>query len=168
MSNSSCPEVQYFPIISIVMKLLLFVLGLFFLTPGNLWALQVHPHPEGLVAHEIAHLFFAFAMLLFAYRIKKMGLSSRPHWRYLQVAAFLLVIWNLWAFLGHLVSLKISKDVFLPRGGDFHFCQKKILIRGWLEFFYYILKNDNLFTLPAFYLFYRGISRMESLLRGKT
>ncbi|NPA49123.1 MAG: hypothetical protein GXO20_04020 [Thermodesulfobacteria bacterium] len=137
--------------------------------PAPLWALQVHPSPEGLVAHEIAHLFFAFAMVLFAYRIRRMRLSQRPHWRYLQYAAALLVVWNLWAFLGHLIALEISPEVFFPQdGGDYHFCQKKILIAGWRELLFYILKNDNLFTLPAFYLIYRGISRMEALLRGET
>jgi len=136
--------------------------------PAPLWALQVHPHPEGLVAHEIAHLFFAFAMTLFAYRIRKMSLSKRPHWRYLQLAAALLVVWNLWAFWGHLITLKISPEVFFPKeGGDYHFCQKKILIQSWKEFLFYVLKNDNIFTLPAFYFIYRGISRMEALLRGE-
>ncbi|OAG27777.1 hypothetical protein TH606_05325 [Thermodesulfatator autotrophicus] len=80
-----------------------------------------------------------------------------------------MVIWNLWAFLGHLVALKISPEVFFPQNGeDYHFCHRKILLKSWKEFLYYIFQNDNLFTLPAFYLIYRGISRMEALLRGET
>ncbi len=149
------------------MRALLWTLAIFF-SPSPLWALQVHPHPEGLVAHEIAHLFFALAMGLFVYRIRKMKLHQRTHWRHLQMAAFLLVIWNLWAFFGHLVTLKISPEVFIPEKGDYHFCEKKILLRSWQELLFYIFKNDNLFTLPAFYLIYRGISRMEALLRGET
>ncbi|OAG27776.1 hypothetical protein [Thermodesulfatator autotrophicus] len=65
------------------MKLHLFILTILasLFSPVPLWALQVHPYPEGLIAHEIAHLFFAFAMAFSAYRIKKMRLSRRPHWR---------------------------------------------------------------------------------------
>ena len=136
--------------------------------PYPAFALQVHPHPEGLIAHLIAHLFFAFAMGLFAYRIKKMDLLKRPHWRYLFYAGILLVIWNFWAFAGHLVALQIPKEAFLAPEKHEHFCRQSFSIKNYWELFYYLLKNDNLFTLPAFYFIYRALSRMESLLRGET
>ena len=153
------------------MKRRLILPFLVLLLPHPAFALQVHPHPEGLIAHLIAHPFYAFAMGFFAHRIKKMNLLIRPHWRYLFYAAILLVIWNLWAFAGHLVALKIPSDVFLPPATGKHkhfFCYQSLSVRSYREFFYYLLKNDNLFTLPAFYFIYRALSRMESLLRGET
>ena len=151
-----------------MMKLGLICLFLLFLAPERALALQVHPPPEGLIAHQLAHLFFAFAMALFAYRIKRMNLLARPHWNHLFVAAILLILWNLWAFCGHLVALKISDEVILPQGGDYHFCQKSLLVKGPWELLFYLFKFDNLFTLPAFYLIYRGLSRIEAILRGET
>ncbi len=147
---------------------LILIFCLLFLASEKAFALQVHPHPEGLIAHQVAHLFFAFAMGLFAYRIKKMGLLARPHWNHLFLAAILLIFWNLWAFCGHLVALKISAEVILPQEGHYHFCQKSLLVKGPWELLFYLFKYDNLFTLPAFYLIYRGLSRIEALLRGET
>lgn len=133
------------------------------------WAIQEHPYPEGFIAHQLAHIFFMGAMLLFVYRLRKTGLAQRPHWNKLCLAAVILAVWNVWAFGGHLVSLRITPDVFLPQGGHIeqHFCQKGLVIKGVWEILYLIFKNDNLLTIPAFFLIYSSVQKMERLLRGK-
>ncbi len=132
-------------------------------SPG--WALQEHPPPEGFIAHQLAHLFFAGAMVVFAYRLQTTHLSQRPHWNHLRWAAYCLAFWNLWAFLGHLLTHVAVREALFSWQEGLHYCYRHLLIERPAEFFYFVLKNDNVFALAAFYLIYRGVSRIETLLR---
>ncbi len=137
------------------------------LWPAYSWALQTHKAPEGFIAHQLAHIFFFGAMLLFSYRLKRVGLTQRPHWNLIRWGALLLGIWNLWAFAGHMVEHLLPESVFLggPGGAETHYCRKHLLIAGWPELAYFILKNDNLIAVPAFYLIYKGLKRLNRLLQ---
>ncbi|NPB09551.1 MAG: hypothetical protein GXO17_04280 [Thermodesulfobacteria bacterium] len=148
----------------------MFVLAALFIFLSFGWAdpafaLQEHPPPEGLIAHQLAHLFFAGAMVVFAYRLRLSGLAERPHWRYLKWAAYSLAFWNVWALGGHIFTRLAAREIFLSWQEGLHYCYRWLRIEGPLEFFYFVFKNDNVFALAAFYLLYRGLSRLEALLK---
>ena len=149
------------------MNVVFWAVFLFFLEAGKVWAFQEHPSPEGLIAHELAHLFYAGAMILFAYRLKVTGLSQRPHWNYIRWAAFLLVFWNIWAFIGHLLEVITTPHIVpVPKPGEIiHYCQRKLVISSIKDLAYFIFKNDNIFALIAFYLIFLGVNRMERILK---
>ncbi len=128
-------------------------------------ALQEHPPPEGFIAHQLAHLFFAGAMVVFAHRLRLTGLAKRPHWNRLRWAAYCLAFWNLWALLGHFLTRIAVKEALFSWQEGLHYCCRHLLIERPIEFFYFIFKNDNIFALAAFYLIYRSVSRIEALLK---
>ncbi|MDD2604787.1 MAG: hypothetical protein PHF66_08260, partial [Desulfobacteraceae bacterium] len=67
-------------------------------------ATQTHGEPEGLVVHQIAHLFFLLSMGTLAYWIQARGLSRQRAWRLIRYAAIMLMVWNTDAFLAHLLD----------------------------------------------------------------
>jgi hypothetical protein len=74
----------------------------FVLAPAeHAFAIQTHGAPEGLYAHQLAHLFFILCMGSFAYRIRRSSLPKNQGWQLIVLGSILLIAWNLWAFTGH-------------------------------------------------------------------
>jgi len=122
--------------------------------PARANALQAHAYP-GLYVHMLAHLFFLVAMIGFGLRIQRTWLSARASWRSIAWAAWLMALWNVWAMGGHLVELAIDPGVLLR--SDAHEIPD-LLLAGWKEKLYYLLKMDHLVSLPALVFLYRGLS----------
>jgi hypothetical protein len=76
------------------LSLLLFLTGLALAAnPSPAWALQAHAGPEGLYVHQGAHIFLAFAMLIFAVNIQRSPLVRQKAWRLLATSAILFILW---------------------------------------------------------------------------
>ena len=60
------------------------------LVPAAALAVQEHGAPEGLYAHQFAHLFFLASMGLLIYWLRQRQLVRQAGWRYIQYAALLL------------------------------------------------------------------------------
>jgi len=119
-------------------------------------ATQTHGGPEGLVVHQIAHLFFLLSMATLAYWIKAHGLGGQRAWRLIRYAAIMLMVWNIDAFIAHLLDEQTSL-IAVHHVDAFHL---SIIPRPGFEFllpFYYLVKLDHLFCVPALVLLYLGL-----------
>jgi hypothetical protein len=124
---------------------------------GPAFALQTHGAPEGLYAHQLAHLFFIICMGSFAYRVHRTRLPSYRGWIFFAAGGILLIAWNIWAFTGHFVTLLIAEENFiLPEGS----MVPMLRITSWKEICYYILKMDHLLSVPALVCFYFGLKNI--------
>jgi len=127
--------------------------------PTQAMALQPHGGPEGLYIHQGAHIIFMIAMISFAMRIYRSPLINKKAWRLMSFGAWLLALWNLWAFSGHILEEIISDSHLIKLSGD---DTPYLQITSWKEVLYYFLKMDHLICLPAVFFFYLGIKAMSS------
>jgi hypothetical protein len=119
-------------------------------------ATQTHGEPEGLVVHQIAHLFFLLSMGTLAYWIQARGLSRQRAWRLIRYAAIMLMVWNTDAFLAHLLDEQ-TRLIAVHYVDSFHL---SIVPRPGFKFlvpFYYLVKLDHLFCVPALIFLYLGL-----------
>jgi hypothetical protein len=132
-----------------------FAAAILFGLPDQALALQVHAAPEGLVAHQLAHIFYGTAIALLAYWLESNRLVEQRGWRLIQIACLLLVLWNAFAFIGHLVSIEISPDQFVGAKGTL---SRRILPDGtWMPVLFIVLHLDHLVCVPALLCLLLGI-----------
>mgnify|MGYP005834743551 CR=1 FL=1 len=142
------------------MTLLLVVafLGLFF--PGQeemAHALQVHPEPEGLYSHQIAHLFFVLSMAILVFWLRKRGLVAEPGWRLIQWGCIMFVVWNVGAFVGHVVEARMVEEAFVGERWSRALVVQDVTYPG----IYLFLKMDHLTCFPAILLLYLGLRKIQ-------
>lgn len=131
---------------------------LFLLTcPDAAWALQTHGY-QGLYVHQGAHLLFLIAMIAFAYRLQISKLIVQRSWRWLYRGALLISLWNLWAFIGHFVSLTVPESSILTREDEI---VPYLHMVSWRETAFFVLKMDHVLSLPAVICFYLGLRDMH-------
>ncbi|MCG8336823.1 MAG: hypothetical protein MJE63_20135 [Proteobacteria bacterium] len=129
------------------------------LLPSLLFATQTHKEPEGLFVHQAAHIFFIISMGIFAYRLKTSELIKQKGWRYIRIAALLLVAWNLDAFLVHFLDEQLYV-LHIETVDRFHIKLTTIDGYGFLGILYYILKLDHLWCVPALAFLFLGLNRL--------
>jgi len=140
--------------IIIRLNLLAIIALLFMVEPAH--ALQSHSY-TGLHVHEFAHVFLLFAMVLFAFKVRRSRLGEKKSWRLIVWGAWLFALWNLWAFSGHIIEL------YIPEGSIAVIPPSKapsLLLKSWWEIIYYVLKMDHLLSVPAAICFYAGLRAM--------
>jgi hypothetical protein len=122
-------------------------------------ATQAHSAPEGLYAHQLAHIFFTVSMGVLIYWLRERQLVQSVGWRYIQYAALFFILWNLDAFSVHLLDEQLAIidvrridpwKIGLSAAND-----SKTLI--WL---YYVAKLDHLLCVPALLFLYFGLRRL--------
>jgi hypothetical protein len=134
-----------------------FLSVLFF--PEKASAIQAHGGIEGVHVHQFAHLFFIVSMGILIYRLRERNLVQEKGWRFIQYSAVFFILWNLDAFLAHLLDeqleiISISKIdaarilIESSRGG--------VLI----EAFYYLAKLDHIICVPAMWFLYSGLKHL--------
>jgi hypothetical protein len=129
------------------------------LAPEAALAVQEHGAPEGLYAHQIAHLFFLGSMGLLIYWLRQRKLVRAAGWRYIQYAALFFIFWNLNAYTAHLLDedlaivdvQRVSAWTVRIDVGDLPQAV------GWL---YYAAKLDHLLCVPALLFLYFGLRRL--------
>lgn len=122
-------------------------------------ATQTHGHPEGIYTHQMGHLFFLIAMGFLIYWLRERGLVARAGWRYIQYAGFFFILWNIDAFLTHLIDEQVEAvEIIRLEPWKMH-----ISAAGgssFLPVFYYIAKLDHLLSVPAMLFLYMGLKRL--------
>lgn len=148
-------------IISTIFVFLLMALCTDLIGAAPAWATQKHGDPEGLLVHQIAHIFFAITMALLVYWLRSRNLTIKSGWRFIQYAAVLLVVWNVDAFLVHMLD-EASGLLHIKRVGNWHIQIVAENADKTLEVLYYLAKLDHLWCVPALALLYFGLRRLAA------
>jgi hypothetical protein len=129
------------------------------LLPSPAFATQGHGGVEGVYAHQMAHLFFAVSMGILIYWLRDRRLAAHPGWRYIQRAALFFILWNLDAFLAHLLEEQWQL-IEVTRLDAWRVNIKAINGQAGLVFLYYLVKLDHLLCVPASLYLYLGLRRL--------
>ena len=127
-----------------------------FFHAGSALATQTHGQPEGLYVHQMAHVFFIISMGILEFWLRQRNLVKEPGWKYIQIAAVLFILWNLFALTAHFLDeqteiLQITK---------INLWQVKVIAaEGYhkLVYVYYLVKLDHLLCVPAMICLYLGL-----------
>ena len=129
-------------------------------SPPQVFALQTHGGLEGLYVHQGAHLFLIVSLLLFLANIRRSRLEVEKAWRLLFWGALLLVLWNTWAFIGHVAEVFMPESLFVLLPGR---VIPSLAMNSWREAAYYVLQMDHLISLPALLFFCAGLRKLQSV-----
>ncbi|MDD3472426.1 MAG: hypothetical protein PHS86_06560 [Syntrophaceae bacterium] len=129
-----------------------------YLTPEPVYALQSHGEPEGLFAHQIAHILFSVSMIFLAYWLKSNNFTRERGWRLIQISCILFFIWNLVAFCGHYVEVKLPSKLIEGTGSGWD--QALLLSGSPYSLYYYFLKMDHLICVPALACLFLGLRNL--------
>lgn len=122
-------------------------------------ATQEHGAPEGIYAHQIAHVIFAFSMGILIYWLRQRNLVREAGWRLIQYASLFFILWNIDAFAVHFLDEQI--DIIQVK--RINFWQMQINAgngRRSLAALYYFVKLDHLLCVPGMLFLYFGLRRL--------
>lgn len=121
-------------------------------------ALQTHGEPEGLYAHQIGHVLYFLAMAGLVYKIRISQLWASSAWRWIAGGGFLLALWNIWAFVGHVAAILLPRDHFI---GSVETGYTALTMVSVLDYLYWFLRMDHLLCVPALICIYIGLRQMR-------
>ena len=127
--------------------------------PSTALATQGHGGIEGVYAHQIAHIFFIISMGGLIYWLRQRRLVREKGWRMIQLSAFFFILWNLDAFLVHLLDDQL-KIVQVKRIGLLKIQLTDLYDSPSLKALYYVAKLDHLLCVPAIVFLYLGLKRL--------
>lgn len=139
--------------------LLSIVLAAVMLIPADAFATQRHLSTEGIITHQIGHIFFLFSMVVLIFFIKGKQLDAEKGWRFIQYSAFFFILWNLDAFLVHFFDNQIQAVTIK----NISSVKVQIITNNdspFLAWGYYFLKLDHLLCVPAMLFLYMGFSNL--------
>ena len=142
---------------------MIFWLGLtaLWLFPGIAWGAQVHAAPEGLYAHQIGHLIFLLALGILIYWLRCRRLTHNKGWLRLQYAALFFALWNVDAFIAHVLE---SRPPFFVKvaGRSWHVLWVPNPGHQTLTLVYYLIKMDHLLCVPAIIFLYLALRELAN------
>jgi hypothetical protein len=134
------------------------------LVPAAGWAFQSHPAPEGLYAHQLAHVIFIGAMGILIYWLEVNHFSRQKGWRLVQASCVLFILWNVVAIVGHWVEEQIPNHLVT---GDPDWTQRLEVGTTPLAYAFFALKLDHLICVPAMVFLFLGIRAIYKQALGK-
>jgi hypothetical protein len=129
------------------------------LAPNTALATQGHGGIEGVYAHQIAHLFFIISMGGLIYWSRQRGLVRERGWQLIRLSAFFFILWNLDAFLVHLLDDQME-IIQVQRIGLWKIRLTDPYNSHALQRLYYFAKLDHLLCVPAIVFLYLGLRRL--------
>lgn len=135
------------------------VVGVIALLPEIGHATQAHAAPEGIYSHQLAHLFFIISLCWLIYWLYNRRLTVQSGWRFIQYAAIFLILWNIDAFLAHMMDEQLAL-VNAKRLGNWQIRIQSSTGQSDLAWIYYFLKLDHLLCVPAMVFLYAGLKRL--------
>lgn len=136
-----------------------FIFAFIMMQADPVLATQTHGEPEGLVVHQMAHLFFVVSMGILEFWLRQRNLVLEPGWRYIQLSAVLLMLWNLDAFLVHFLAEQIDL-LTLSTVDLWHIKISYAQGQKGIAVLYYLAKLDHLLCVPAMYCMYLGLKKL--------
>lgn len=129
------------------------------LAPATGFAIQLHKGSEGIIVHQVGHLFFLLSMVVLIFIITGRQLNKQYGWKMIQLSAILFVLWNLDTILAHFFDNQIHAVTV----ENMSLWEVRISAMSGSEFmvlFYHSLKLDHLLCVPALFFFYRGLASL--------
>lgn len=145
--------------ITIVPILTVIVYALTALDPGCASAIQVHGGSEGVVVHQLGHVFLLASMGVFVYWLRESGLLKDRGWRYIMGFALFIGLWNIDVILMHYLDEQ-GMLIRAVRQGLWTVTIENDQGSKILSLLYYIGKLDHLICVPALILLYLGLKRI--------
>jgi hypothetical protein len=105
----------------------------------------------------MAHAFLVFSMGVFSFWLQKNRLIEQREWRYIQISAILLILWNIDVMAAHSLESWMRCDASLITS----LSADSIAGRGFLSYLYYFLKMDHLLCVPAIIFLFIGLRRLR-------
>lgn len=133
--------------------------GLILLVAEPAFATQAHSAPEGLYAHQLAHIFFIVSMGVLIYWLRERKLVQAAGWQYIQYSALFFILWNGDAFFVHLVEEQLGL-VDIQRMGLWDIQITTTMKSRTLLWLYYAAKLDHLLCVPALLFLFFGLRRL--------
>lgn len=133
--------------------------------PDKALAIQLHQGSEGIIVHQVGHLFFLLSMVVLAFTITGKQLNKEKGWRMIQYSAILFILWNMDTIAAHFLDNQ-HQGILVE---NLPLWQVQISARSGSDLmvlFYHSLKLDHLLCVPALFFFYRGLSLL--LRQGKS
>jgi len=127
--------------------------------PEQALAIQLHQGSEGIIVHQVGHLFFLLSMVILVFIITGRGLNRDRGWRMIQYSAILFAIWNLDTIAAHFFDNQI-RAVIVENPSIWQVKITAVSGSDFLILFYHSLKLDHLLCVPAIFLFYRGLANI--------
>lgn len=122
-------------------------------------ATQAHSAPEGLYAHQLAHIFFIISMGVLTYWLRERKLVQAVGWRHIQYSALFFILWNVDAFFVHLVEEQLAL-IDIQRVGLWEINITSTVNSPVLVWLYYAAKLDHLLCVPALLFLFFGLRRL--------
>ena len=119
----------------------------------------MHQGVEGIIVHQMGHLFFLLSMVVLIFTITGKGLTRQRGWRLIQWAALFFILWNLDALATHF----LDNQVRAVRIENLSMTKMAIITRSdssLLAMVYYLLKLDHLLCVPAMAFLYLGLDHL--------
>lgn len=127
------------------------------LIPDLVQATQMHSAKEGILVHQLGHLFFLVSMAILILTIQGKKLHMERGWRLIQYSALFFILWNMDAISVHFLDNQSS----LISTTLISMTQIQIDSLGdGLARLYYMLRLDHLLCLPAMIFLHRGLSHL--------
>jgi len=133
--------------------------GFILMMPSDAAAIQLHLTSEGIITHQMGHLFFLISMVVLIFMLSGKGLDKQKGWRLIQYSAFFFILWNMDAFFGHFLDNQIQ----VIKLETLSFSQMRMTVHNdspLLYWIYYLLRLDHLLAVPAMLLFFLGLSSL--------
>jgi hypothetical protein len=127
--------------------------------PAPAFAIQLHMGNEGIIVHQLGHLFFLFSMVGLMFTINIRHMNHQKGWRLIQYAALFFILWNLNTLTAHFLDNQIS----VVRMETLSLTRLQVVTESnssLLAGVYYFLKLDHLWCVPAMAFLYKGLDRL--------
>lgn len=157
MRHNISVGVRFFPMLLAAMLILLPVEGA---------ATQLHASQEGIITHQMGHLFFLFSMVVLIFTVTEKKLDKQKGWRLIQYSAVFFILWNIDAITAHF----FDNQIHVVKIENISLDQIRIIASNdstFLAWFYYVLKLDHLLCVPAMLFFFKGLSSLANEQRQK-
>ena len=126
-----------------------------------MYAAQAHNIAAGLPVHQMARALFAIAMLSLVVRLQLAGAVKDRGWKYIQIAAFFFLLWNLNNIRVHWMARRIPDSLF---HGSPHNWNQRLELTNWAARLFYWGRLDWFLSVPALFYFLRGLKTFHKRL----
>jgi hypothetical protein len=121
----------------------------------SVWAIQAHGPPEGLYAHQMAHMAFLGAMVYIWFRTRYRGGDG---WRPIRLSFIFFALWNLNTLFVHALAGSISPDQFLGSSGEL---PRYFIARSGLDVYFFLGKMDHFLFVPGAICLGLGLKKLN-------